>query len=82
MGGGSGYRGSDRGSGVELLLLESGLESEASLLASDLGGEGGNRRLVRGNSVPGFFVCVSAKGGESGMVPGSVGMIRGGIERQ
>jgi len=50
-------------------------------LASDFGGVGGNRRLVSGNSVLGFFVCAPVKGGGSGMVAGSVDMICGGIER-
>jgi hypothetical protein len=70
VGGGRGYRDS---AGVELLLLEFGVES---LLASDFGGVGGNRRLVFGNSVPGFFVCASVKGGSSGIVLASVDMIR------
>jgi hypothetical protein len=78
VGGGSAYR----FAGEELLLLEVGVEpSKASLLASDFGGVGGNRRLVSGNSVPGFFVCASIKGGGSGTAVASVDMICGGIKR-
>ena len=62
VGGGSGYRAS---AGAELLRLELGVEL---LLASDFGGEGGNRRLVSSKSFSGFFVCASVGGGSATVI--------------
>lgn len=60
MGGGRGYPASD-----SLGLLEIVLSSSVvlSLLSSDFGGVGGNRREVSGNSVPDFWVSASVYGG-------------------
>lgn len=68
-----------RGSGIIelLLLLVLGVDSSFS---SDFGGEGGNRRVVSGNSVPSFFVCATVNGGGSGMATCSEDMIRCGTD--